>query len=150
MIAHYFVIEFKCYCDAITLKIVDYPLFCDRIQIYCDAGQLSNLEPENDLSQLKHIYPCDLIQQFTDVAISDRMRSLQKWWLTTILWTQSSNIITMETGTLFYYYLVVQKKSLDHWKIISMFWFSQKNNSLIFPMKNPTSWICILQGNQQL
>ena len=37
MIAHYFVIEFKCYCDAITLKIVDYPLFCDRIQIYCDA-----------------------------------------------------------------------------------------------------------------
>ena len=29
-----------------------------------------------------------------------------------------------------------------------MFWFSQKNNSLIFPMKNPTSWICILHLQQ--
>ena len=29
-----------------------------------------------------------------------------------------------------------------------MFWFSQKNNSLIFSMKNPTSWICILHLQQ--
>ena len=34
-------------------------------------NQVSNLDDEQNLPQIKHIYPRDMIQQFTDIAISD-------------------------------------------------------------------------------
>ena len=54
----------RTYCETIKNNFYDFP------SLY-----VLDLEPENDLSQLKHIYPCDLIQQFTDVAISDRYQN---------------------------------------------------------------------------
>ena len=52
-------------------KIIDYPLFCGRIQFYCDV-MTSKL-------MIAHYFAIELI------CIA--MRSLQRWWLTTILLT---------------------------------------------------------------
>ena len=63
----------RTFCETVNDNFYDFPSLC--VVDLDSNGQLSNLEPENDLSQLKHIYPCDLIQQFTDVAISDRYQN---------------------------------------------------------------------------
>ena len=55
-------------------KIIDYPLFCGRIQFYCDV-MTSKL-------MIAHYFAIELI------CIA--MRSLQRWWLTTILLTDFS------------------------------------------------------------
>ena len=61
----------RTYSETVNYKFYDFPsLLVDDLNC-----QVPNLGHEHELSQLKHIYPRDMIQQFTEVAISDRFQN---------------------------------------------------------------------------
>ena len=59
----------RTYCETVNYNFYDHPSL--HVVDLNSKNQVSNLDNEHDLPQIKHIYPRDMIQQFTDIAISD-------------------------------------------------------------------------------